>query len=81
MDLNERQSEFYNSKKKNLPTRLWSYFRNGTLNQLRKDLGVEKEIYELHKKWFGDLSKKKVLDLGCYEGNSLSIYLAQYSQS
>src|SRR5690606_20977382 len=34
----------------------------------------------LHLKWFGDLSQKKVLDLGCYEGNSLSMYLAKNSR-
>lgn len=79
-EINKRQQEFYNTKKKNLPTRLWSFFRNGTLNRIKKDIGVEKEIYELHKTWFGDLSDKKVLDLGCYEGNSLSLYLAQNAQ-
>lgn len=81
MDVNQRQTEFYDKKKKNLPTRVWSYFRNGLLNRIRKDIGVEKDIYELHKGWFGDLSEKKVLDLGCYEGNSLSMYLAQQSKS
>ncbi|TVZ25562.1 methyltransferase family protein [Gillisia sp. Hel_I_86] len=77
--INLKQKEFYDSKKKNPATRLWSYFRNGLLNNLKKDIGVEKDIYNLHKTWFGDLSGKKVLDLGCYEGNSLSIYLAQHS--
>lgn len=78
--VNKRQQEFYNTKKKNLPTRVWSFFRNGALNRIKKDLGVEKEIYQLHKTWFGDLSNKKVLDLGCYEGNSLSFYLAQNAE-
>lgn len=79
LDINKKQQEFYDTKKKNAATRLWSYFRNGALNRIKKDIGVERDIYELHKSWFGDLSKKKVLDLGCYEGNSLSIYLAQHS--
>lgn len=78
--INKRQQEFYNTKKKNLPTRIWSFFRNGALNRIKKGIGVEKEIYELHKNWFGDLSGKKVLDLGCYEGNSLSFYLAQNAE-
>ncbi len=78
--MNKRQQEFYNKKNKNLPTRLWSYFRNGLLNRIKKDVKVEKDIYDLHKKWFGDLSDKKVLDLGCYAGNSLSVYLAQNSK-
>jgi 2-polyprenyl-3-methyl-5-hydroxy-6-metoxy-1,4-benzoquinol methylase len=79
--VNQRQQEFYDSKKKNLPTRLWSYFRNGALNRIKKDLGIEKDIYRLHKSWFGDLKNKKVLDLGCYAGNSLSFYLAENSKS
>lgn len=77
---NQKQKEFYDSKKKNFPTRLWSYFRNGALNRIKKEVGVERDIYELHKNWFGDLSKKKVLDLGCYAGNSLSFYLAKNSE-
>lgn len=79
--INKRQEEFYNKKHKNLPTRIWSYFRNGLLNRIKKGIGVEKDIYDLHKSWFGNLSDKKVLDLGCYMGNSLSIYLAENSKS
>lgn len=79
-EINKRQQEFYNTKKKNLPTRVWSFFRNGALNRIKKGLGVEKEIYELHKSWFENLSGKKVLDLGCYAGNSLSFYLAQNAE-
>ncbi len=73
---NQRQKEFYEHKEKNFATKIWSFFRNGILNKTRKNLGIENQIYQLHQKWFGDLSDKKVLDLGCYEGNSLSIYLA-----
>lgn len=80
MDTNQRQADFYNTKKKNKATRIWSYFRNGILNKTRKELGMEKQIHELHKKWCGDLSNKKVLDLGCYKGNSLSYYLAENSK-
>ena len=79
--VNQRQREFYDFKKKNFPTRLWSYFRNGTLNRIKKKIGIERDIYVLHKSWFGDLSEKKVLDLGCYAGNSLSFYLAENSKS
>ncbi|TDN89169.1 methyltransferase family protein [Salegentibacter sp. 24] len=78
--LNDRQKEFYDTKQKNAATRLWSFFRNGVLNRIKKDIGVERDIYDLHKSWFGDLSQKKVLDLGCYAGNSLSFYLAQNSK-
>lgn len=78
--INSKQKEFYDTKNKNAATRLWSYFRNGALNKIKKDIGIERDIYDLHKTWFGDLTNKKVLDLGCYEGNSLSFYLAQNSK-
>jgi 2-polyprenyl-3-methyl-5-hydroxy-6-metoxy-1,4-benzoquinol methylase len=77
---NQRQKEFYEHKSKNLATRVWSFFRNGILNKIRKDLGIENQIYQLHLKWFGNLSDKKVLDLGCYEGNSLSMFLATHAK-
>ena len=80
IEINKRQTDFYNNKKKNLVTRVWFYFRNGTLNQVRKNLGIEKQIQQLHIRWSGDLSNKKVLDLGCYEGNAMSIYLAKNSK-
>ncbi|CAM4152147.1 class I SAM-dependent methyltransferase [Gillisia hiemivivida] len=79
-DVNLKQKEFYETKKKNLATKIWSYFRNGILNQTRKSLGVERQILDLHTSWLGDLSDKKVLDLGCYAGNSLSFYLAKNSK-
>jgi 2-polyprenyl-3-methyl-5-hydroxy-6-metoxy-1,4-benzoquinol methylase len=79
-DIIKRQKEFYDSKKKNAASQLWSYFRNGSLNRIKKEVGVEEDIYSLHIEWFGKLSDKKVLDLGCYAGNSLSIYLAQNSK-
>lgn len=80
LDLNKRQQDFYDHKKKNIPTRIWSYFRNGILNRTKKEIGIERSIYDLHRTWLGDLSKKKVLDLGCYAGNSLSMHLAQNSK-
>ncbi len=80
-EINERQKEFYQNFEKNLPSRIWSYFRNRALNSVKKQIGVEKDIYNLHKSWFGDLSRKKVLDLGCYAGNVLSMDLAQNSKS
>jgi len=77
LETNKRQKEFYNNVKQNFVTKLWANFRNGTLNKIRKTLGVSNQAYDLHKVWFGDLSQKKVLDLGCFAGNALSLYLAQ----
>ncbi len=79
--VNERQAEFYRNFKKNRATKIWYSVRNGLFRNIRKNIGAETQIYELHKKWFGDLSNSKVLDLGCYAGNSLSYYLAEHSSS
>lgn len=79
-DTNRKQREFYDKKKKNFATQMWFYFRNGLLNRMKKVIGVERNVYDLHIKWLGDLSDKKVLDLGCYSGNALSFYLAQNSK-
>lgn len=75
-----RQKAFYENKEKNSITKIWYYFRNKTLNAFRKNIGLEKEIYDLHVGWLGDLKNMKVLDLGCFEGNSLSFYIANNSR-
>ena len=80
LELNKRQKEFYNSTKnpkKNFATRIWSNFRNGALSDFRKKFDLKDRVYEEHKIWMGDLSGKKILDLGCLQGNALSIYMAQ----
>ena len=80
LEINQRQKDFYNHKRKNLISRLWSKIREGGLKQLRRDLGILNQCYALHKDWLGELGDKKVLDLGCYEGNSLSVYMAEHSK-
>ncbi len=80
LDINLNQKEFYNSKKKNLPTKIWSFFRSGLLSSIRKEVGIQEMVYSKHKEWLADLSTKKVLDLGCYSGNNLSIYIAENSK-
>jgi 2-polyprenyl-3-methyl-5-hydroxy-6-metoxy-1,4-benzoquinol methylase len=82
---NKRQKEFYNAtgskRKKNLPSRMWSFFRNGLLASYRRNFNISERVYALHKSWLGDLSDKKVLDLGCLSGNALSVYLATHAKS
>ncbi len=77
IETNIRQKEFYNTKKKNFATKIWSSLREKTLKKIRKNIGILDQSYDLHKVWFGDLSNKKVLDLGCFAGNSLSLLLAE----
>lgn len=77
IEINIRQKEFYNTKKKNYATKLWSSLREKTLKKIRKNIGILDQSYDLHKIWFGDLSNKKILDLGCFEGNTLSLMLAE----
>jgi 2-polyprenyl-3-methyl-5-hydroxy-6-metoxy-1,4-benzoquinol methylase len=80
IETNKRQAEFYHNQRKNFATKIWFSLRNGLLQKVRKSIEAEKQIYQLHIKWSGDLSNKKVLDLGCYAGNSLSMYLAKNSK-
>lgn len=80
LEVNKKQAVFYNTKKKNLPTRIWSSIREKTLKGIRRELNILQESYDLHKSWFGDVSDKKVLDLGCFAGNYHSMYLAQNSK-
>ncbi len=80
-DINKRQKEFYQSFQKNFATKLWYSLRNGILTKFRKSTGIEKTVLQQHYNWIGDVSGKKVLDLGCFQGNSLTMYLAQNASS
>ncbi|MCB0457613.1 MAG: class I SAM-dependent methyltransferase [Flavobacteriaceae bacterium] len=79
IEKNKAQKAFYNKKKKNIPTRIWSFIREKGLKDIRKELGILEQSYTLHKQWLGDFSDKKILDLGCFAGNALSVYLAENS--
>jgi 2-polyprenyl-3-methyl-5-hydroxy-6-metoxy-1,4-benzoquinol methylase len=80
LKVNERQKEFYNSKHYHgLSSKIWSGLRNKVLSGFRDQHNIKTLVYEKHTEWFGDLSGKKVLDLGCLEGNKLSFYLAEQS--
>ena len=37
-------------------------------------------VYDVHRRWLGDLSQQKVLDLGCGHGSPLSGYLAEHAR-
>lgn len=80
LETNKRQREFYNEsnpRRKNLPTRLWSNIRNGLLSDYRKTYDLKERVYDVHREWMGNLTDKKILDLGCLRGNALSLYMAE----
>lgn len=80
ININKRQKDFYNSTNRregNFASTLWASFRNGTLNDFRQKFDLKDRVYDEHKSWLGDVSNKKILDLGCLQGNYLSIYLAK----
>lgn len=80
--LNEKQRAFYNSEHPNkagIASRIWSGFRNGLLSKFRDSYNVKTRVYDEHKIWLGDLTNKKVLDLGCLRGNALSFYMAEHA--
>ncbi|MFN8273612.1 MAG: class I SAM-dependent methyltransferase [Flavobacteriaceae bacterium] len=80
LEINKRQKEFYNTDgraKTNFATTLWSNMRNGLLSDFRKKFDIKDRVYNEHKIWMGDLSDKKILDLGCLRGNALSLYMAE----
>lgn len=77
LEINKKQKEFYNTKNKNFATKIWSKIRHGLLANIRKEIGISDQVYELHKVWLGNINDKKVLDLGCFSGNNLSVYLAE----
>jgi 2-polyprenyl-3-methyl-5-hydroxy-6-metoxy-1,4-benzoquinol methylase len=84
LEVNKKQREFYNStskEKKNFASRIWSKIRNGSLSNYRKQFDIKTKVYDQHKVWLGDLSNKKVLDLGCLRGNELSLHMAKNSKS
>jgi SAM-dependent methyltransferase len=81
IELNKAQKAFYNNEeafaKPNFFSTAWRNFRNGPLNSFQKEYALRQRMYDLHKVWMGDLSNKKVLDLGCLRGNTLSLYIAE----
>jgi SAM-dependent methyltransferase len=45
--------------------------------QYRREIGLLEEAIEIQKRWLGDLSSKRVLDLGAGDGNVLTMYIAR----
>jgi 2-polyprenyl-3-methyl-5-hydroxy-6-metoxy-1,4-benzoquinol methylase len=83
LDINAEQLKYYEadySVRGNLASRVWSRIRD-RIETLRAELGVEQDILDAHRRWLGDLTGKRVLDLGCFDGNALSIPIAEQADS
>ncbi|WP_242926522.1 class I SAM-dependent methyltransferase [Pontibacter vulgaris] len=81
--INKRQKLYYEDikdgnlvNKGNFLTQLWRKARRSQ-QAFRTEIKVNEYIYSLHNEWLGDLRNKAVLDLGCYDGNHLSLSIAQ----
>ena len=76
--VNLEQREYYEtatSTRGNLATRLWRRTRN-SIQGARRPFGISEFVDKTHREWLGDLKGKRVLDLGCYSGNRLSVEIA-----
>lgn len=87
LQINKRQKSFYESEeemllesKGNKATQIWRKMRRSQ-QRYREMLGIDELVYKKHWEWLGDLSDKKVLDLGCYSGNPKSLDIAKKSKS
>lgn len=80
LELNQKQEEFYDTTPKkrttNLPTRVWKALR-APYYEIINAAGIWSDVHSAQMKWAGNLKDLKVLDLGCYSGNALSIWFAE----
>lgn len=83
LSTNERQTEYYetyghnlNHANRKLASRLWGWAR-GRMKDYRRATGIKDSIRQFQFDAVGDLSGKRVLDLGCYDGNSMSVVMAK----
>jgi ubiquinone/menaquinone biosynthesis C-methylase UbiE len=91
LQINVRQKDFYEShfdatqsdihhreRAANLLTNIWARIRD-SLIEMRSVLGISEQICDLHRLWLRDVSSQRVLDLGCFSGNPLSLWIAEHS--
>ena len=83
LELNREQKAFYEKKveqkrRLNPVMKLWEAWRD-RVYRIWEGIGVFDDVLRLHREWVGDLTGKRVLDLGCYTGNRLSLELASKS--
>jgi len=84
LEINREQKQFYEKKveqkrRLNAVMKLWEAWRD-RVYRIWEGIGVFDDVLNLHREWVGDLNGKRVLDLGCYTGNRLSLELASKSR-
>jgi 2-polyprenyl-3-methyl-5-hydroxy-6-metoxy-1,4-benzoquinol methylase len=84
LEINREQKAFYEKKvehqrRLNPVMKLWEAWRD-RVYRTWEGIGVFDDVLSLHREWAGDLSGKRILDLGCYTGNRLSLELASKSR-
>jgi SAM-dependent methyltransferase len=84
LEINREQKAFYEKKveqkrRLNPVMKLWEAWRD-RVYRIWEGIGVFDDVLRLHREWVGDLAGKRVLDLGCYTGNRLSLELASKSR-
>jgi 2-polyprenyl-3-methyl-5-hydroxy-6-metoxy-1,4-benzoquinol methylase len=79
LKINIEQTKFYNinskNRKYNLAMNLWLIPRR-RMYAILKESGINRSMYSTQQNWLGDFRGKKVLDFGCYSGNSISYKMA-----
>jgi ubiquinone/menaquinone biosynthesis C-methylase UbiE len=84
-EINKQQKAYYesrfvaaggNERAANVLTNLWTRLRR-RIQHNDERVGVRRAILADHQRWLGDLSEKRVLDLGCFAGNALTIWIAE----
>lgn len=85
IEINRKQKDYYesryeaagrNERAANRVTNFWTRLRR-RIQRHDKAIGVYDGILADHRRWLGDLTDSRVLDLGCFSGNALSIFIAQ----
>ena len=90
LQVNETQKKFYESRHAaagtseeqaaNCVTNWWTWLRRRQ-QACRQRLGIQESLLQLHRRWFQSVgSQLRVLDLGCFSGNDLSLELARGSE-
>ena len=87
---NIRQKDFYESRfvaayitkrdterAANAPTNLWTLTRRKVM-AMGQSVHVYEHVHKTHQEWMSNIQDSRVLDLGCFAGNALSIWIAEH---